>query len=180
PYVFKTTDYGATWKSLANNLPAQGPVHVIREDPENRDLLFAGTEFGLFVSLDGGDAWLPIRKGFPTVPVYDLVIHPRDRDLVIATHGRGVYVLDIKPLEELTAKVLSEPLHLFDVKPATAFQYRPSRGLGASKLYSAPNPDFGAAVYYYLKEKPAEPVKVVIADPLGKVLVTLEGETKPG
>ena len=180
PYVFRTTDFGATWKALTNDLPADGPLNVIREDPENRDLLFVGTELGLFISLNGGANWLPIHKTFPTVPVYDLAIHPRDRDLVVGTHGRGVYIIDIKPLEELTTATVSEPLHVFDIKPATVFSYKQPRGLGASKLFTAPNPDYGAAIYYYLKDKSDEPVKVVIADALGKALVTLDGENKAG
>src|SRR5262249_18069321 len=102
PYVFKTTDHGATCQSLAANLPRGGPVHVIREDPRNRTLLYLGTEFALFFSLDGGKQWRRLLGGFPTVAVHDLVVHPRDRELVIATHGRGVYVLDVAPLQELT------------------------------------------------------------------------------
>jgi photosystem II stability/assembly factor-like uncharacterized protein len=179
PYIFKTTDFGATWKPIANDLPAEGPVHVVREDPENRDLLFVGTEFGLFVSLNGGDNWLPIRNGFPPVPVFDLVIHPRDRELVIGTHGRGVYVLNIKPLEELTSSVVAEPLHLFDIKGATAFAYRPAR-TSSGKTYTAPNPDYGAEIYYYLKEPASEAAKIDIVDPQGKTLVTLEGDAKAG
>src|SRR5262249_57868269 len=88
PYVFKTTDFGATWQSIAANLPADGPVHVIRESSRNRDLLFVGTEFALFASLDGGGSWHRIKAGLPTVAMHDLVIHPRDRELVIGTHGR--------------------------------------------------------------------------------------------
>src|SRR5262249_46126279 len=107
PYVFKTTDFGATWKSLTNNLPPEGPVHVIRESAGNKDLLFVGTEFGLFTSVDGGARWHRLRGGLPTVAVHDLVIHPRDRDLVIGTHGRSVYVMNIAPLEALTPKVLA-------------------------------------------------------------------------
>ena len=106
PYVFKTEDRGKTWKSIAGNLPASGSVHVIRADPRKRDLLFVGTEFGLFVSTDGGRSWQPFGKGLPTVAVHDLVIHPRHRELVIATHGRSIYIVDVAPLEELTAKVL--------------------------------------------------------------------------
>src|SRR5262249_39129090 len=123
PYLFRTTDYGTTWKPLANNLPPGGPVLVVREDPRNRNLLFAGTEFGLFASFNGGTSWYPLRAGLPTVAVHDLLVHPRDRDLVIATHGRGLYVLDVAPLEELTATVLEEDAHLFDVKPAGLFRY---------------------------------------------------------
>ena len=106
PYVFKTTDYGETWQSLVNNLPPAGPVHVIRADARNRNLLYVGTEFGLFLSLDGGASWQRQTHGLPTVPVHDVVVHPRDRELVIGTHGRGIYIMDVAPLQELTAKVL--------------------------------------------------------------------------
>src|SRR5262249_11938888 len=95
PYLCKTTDHGATWVSIASNLPSEGPVRVIREDLRNKQLLFAGTEFGLFVSLNGGASWHRLNNGLPTVAVHDLVIHPRDRELVMATHGRGIFALDI-------------------------------------------------------------------------------------
>src|SRR5262249_12897460 len=123
PYLFRTTDYGATWQALSAGLPAEGPVLVVREDAHNKNLLFAGTEFGLFVSLDAGRSWHRFG-GLPTVAVPDLVIHPRDRDLVIATHGRSLFVLDVAPLEEASADVLQAEAHLFDVKPAVLFQYR--------------------------------------------------------
>lgn len=100
PYVFKTEDGGKSWKSITANLPAEGSVHVIRADPRNRDLLFVGTEFGLFMSQDAGGSWHRFGKGLPTVAVHDLAIHPRDRELVIATHGRGIYIVDIAPLEQ--------------------------------------------------------------------------------
>src|SRR5262249_34523655 len=90
PYVFRTIDYGASWQNITKDLPADGPVLVIREDPRNKDLLFAGTEFGLFVSLDAGSSWQRFKAGLPAVAVHDLVIHPRDRDLVIGTHGRSI------------------------------------------------------------------------------------------
>lgn len=95
PYLFRTTDYGATWQSLVNNLPANGSVHVIREDPRNKDLLYVGTEFALFASLDSGASWHRLRNGLPTIPIHDLFIHPRDRELVIGTHGRSIYVMDV-------------------------------------------------------------------------------------
>ncbi len=94
PYLFRSTDAGRRWTSLAANLPPTGPVHVIREDPVNRDLLYVGTEFGLFISLDGGKHWQK-QTHLPTVPVHDLVVHPRDRELVIGTHGRGIYIMDV-------------------------------------------------------------------------------------
>src|SRR5262249_34299205 len=95
PYIFKTTDFGVTWVPLAANLPADGAVHVLRESSKNRDLLFVGTEFGLYTSLDGGKRWHALKNGIPPgVTVHDLVIHPRERELVIGTHGRSIYVMD--------------------------------------------------------------------------------------
>jgi photosystem II stability/assembly factor-like uncharacterized protein len=180
PYVFRTTDYGITWKPLANNLPAGGPVHVVRADPRNRHLLFAGTEFGLFASFNGGASWHALRAGLPTVAVHDLVIHPRDRELVIATHGRGMYVLDVAPLEELTGAVLEEEAHLFDVKPAGLFHYHGAHNLGNAKAYAAPNPPFGAVLTYFLKEAPASGPRLSIADALGNPVAVLKADAKPG
>jgi hypothetical protein len=149
PYLFKTTDYGATWKSLVNNLPAGGPVHVIKADPRNPNLLYVGTEFGLFISMDAGRSWHK-HPLLPTVPVHDLVVHPRDRELVIATHGRSIYVMDAAPLQDLTPGVLKADVYLFDVKPALAYRPRSFRSLG-SKNYAGPNPPYGSGIYYYLK-----------------------------
>jgi photosystem II stability/assembly factor-like uncharacterized protein len=184
PYVFKTTDFGETWHDLTNNLPKDGPVHVIRESSRNKNLLFAGTEFGLFVSLDGGNRWQRVRNGLPTVAVHDLVIHPRDRELVIGTHGRSIYVLDVAPLEELTPKVLASEAHLFTVKPATTFVYRKAdapENAGAPRMaYVAPNPPYGARVYYYLKETADQPVTLTILDAAGKKVASVPGTKKAG
>jgi photosystem II stability/assembly factor-like uncharacterized protein len=180
PYLFKVTDYGVTWVSITGDLPAEGPVRVVREDLQNKQLLFAGTEFGLYVSLNGGVNWQRLKTGLPTVAVHDLVIHPRDRDLVIGTHGRGIYVLDVAPLENWPAKLLDAPAHLFDVKPATLFQYHGSRGLGSGKNYAAPNPAYGATITYYLREKPVTPVRLTIVDAVGNVVATLNAAQEAG
>ena len=104
PYVFVTHDYGASFQAIANNLPASGNVQVIREDPKNKDLLYVGTEFGLFVSLNGGKEWQKFMNGYPTVRTDDILVHPRDNDLIVATHGRSVWIADdITPLQQLTA-----------------------------------------------------------------------------
>ncbi|HXO18533.1 MAG TPA: hypothetical protein VOA87_01270 [Thermoanaerobaculia bacterium] len=118
PYVYRTADYGKTWKSLAaKNL--RGYCLAIAQDPVDRDLLFLGTEFGLYVSLDGGGSWMPWKHGLPTVSVMELLVHPRDGDLVIATHGRGFYILDdVRPLRSLTEAALKEPIHLFEIPDA--------------------------------------------------------------
>jgi photosystem II stability/assembly factor-like uncharacterized protein len=124
PYVYMTTDAGRSWRSIASNLPEDGPVRVIREDVKNRNLLFLGTEFAAFVTLNRGAEWLRLMNGMPTVAVADLVVHPRDRDLIAGTHGRSAYVMDISPLQELTEDVLAADVHLFPVENATAFRYR--------------------------------------------------------
>ncbi len=180
PYLFRTADRGKTWQAITANLPAEGPVHVIRADPRNRDLLFVGTEFGLFVSLDAGGRWHRFGKGLPTVAVHDLAIHPRDRDLVIATHGRGVYVVDVAPLQQLTPAVLAEPVHLFEVKPAAAFKIQPGKGNLPAKSYVAPNPEYGAAIWYWLKERARQPGTLTITDPAGKEVLRTEVKGEPG
>ena len=110
-YLLKTTDFGETWKPITKGLPQEaGAVHVIREHPKNPNLLFVGTEFGLYVSFDAGANWQELKNNLPRVPVDDIQIHPRDNDLILATHGRSVWILDdISPLEQMTAKVAASP-----------------------------------------------------------------------
>jgi photosystem II stability/assembly factor-like uncharacterized protein len=181
PYVFKTTDYGASWTRLAGNLPEEGPVHVIRESAKNKDLLFAGTEFGLFATLDGGKRWHHLKNGLPPmVTVHDLVIHPRDRELVIGTHGRSIYVIDIAPLEELTTKTLTSDAHLFNMKPALAVKPREPETPAGAKEYKAPNPPFGAVISFYLKTPLAQPVSVAVTDASGKAIANLTGAKTAG
>jgi hypothetical protein len=150
PYVFRSTDFGLHWTSLAANLPDGGPVHVIREDPVNRDLLYVGTEFGLFVSLDGGKSWHK-QKHLPTVPVHDLVIHPRERELVIGTHGRAIWIMDVLPLQELTVRALEKDLHLCSIRPASAHRQLARENLGI-KNFSGTNAPYGAVIYAYCRE----------------------------
>jgi photosystem II stability/assembly factor-like uncharacterized protein len=178
PYLFRTIDYGKTWEPLAANPPADAPVYVVRESSRNRDLLFVGTETGLHVSLDGGKRWQRLCRGLPTVPVYDLVIHPRDRELIIATHGRSLYVLDIAPLEGLTSKVLAAEVHLFEVRPAVAF--RPRKEVIYNTAYVAPNPPYGAALWYYLRDTPAQAPKLTITDRMGRAVASLVAPAQPG
>ena len=179
PYVFKTTDFGATWKNITHNLPAHGPVHVIRESSRNKDLLFAGTEFGLFVSLNAGEHWYRFKAGLPTVAVHDLVIHPRERDLVIGTHGRSVWVMDISPLEELSPATLARDYHFFNVRPAVAYAQKKSED-AATKSFVAANPAYGASLSLYFRSPPKGDAKLSIVDPAGKTLTTLKVEPKAG
>lgn len=150
PHLYVTLDAGETWESIAATLPDDHPVRVIREDVGNENLLFAGTEFGAFVSLDRGARWMPLDNGLPTVAVADLVVHPRDGDLIAGTHGRSAYVMDITPLQQLTDQVAAVDLHLFDIEDAVAFRYRvysDDQFLG-EKRWVADNPPYGATISY--------------------------------
>ncbi len=152
PYVFKTTDFGRTWTSLVTP-QLRGWALVIEQDTVKRDLLFLGTEFGLYVSLDGGKNWLEFRHGVPTVSVMDLALHPREGDLVIGTHGRSAFILDdIAPLRELSPSVLAEPVHLFPIRPAQQHLRAPEVGgfgLGHGEFRGANRP-YGALITYSL------------------------------
>jgi len=160
PYLYKTTDYGATWTSLAGGL-AEGPVNVVREDPKNPKLLFAGTDLGLYVSLDGGAAWLKLKADLPTQPVHDLKIHPRENDLIVATHGRGAYIADIKGLQELTPEVLARDAHLFGIDPKIRWVGQVRRESGSSNFAGESEPS-GMAISYLLKAKPQAGIKVQV------------------
>lgn len=158
PYLLKSTDKGKTWISIANNLPERGSVHCIAEDHINKDLLFVGTEFGIFVTLNGGKEWIQMKGGLPTVAVRDIAIQKRENDLVIATFGRGFYILDdYTPLRTLSDEIMNKEAHLFAVK--NALLYVPSRPIGlrekgflGESYFIAPNPEFGAIFTYYMKE----------------------------
>jgi photosystem II stability/assembly factor-like uncharacterized protein len=184
PYLFVTRDYGATWTSIVNNLPATGTVNVVREDAKNKELLYVGTEFGLYVSIDAGKDWKPFMSGLPTVRVDDILVHPRDNDLIIGTHGRGIYILDdVTPLQQLTSgKVLDKDAFLFDVRPGTQWlnDLRLSRYTGGAKLFRGNNPQPGTAISYYLKTIPTGDVKIAISDYTGKVIRNIIGTKEVG
>jgi photosystem II stability/assembly factor-like uncharacterized protein len=180
PYVYKSLDYGATWQLVAGNLPVEGPVHVIREDSRNRQLLYAGTEFGAFVSLDGGARWNRLTVNLPTVAVHDLLVHPRDRELVIGTHGRSLYVVDVAPLQDWSSGTGQIGLFFFDVKPAMVFEPQGSHLLAGTKTFAAPNPSYGATLRYFLREKSKSPVRLTVADALGNKVASLEASIEAG
>ncbi len=146
--------------ALTLGLPA-GPVNVVREDPKNPMLLFAGTDFGVYVSFDGGKAWLKMKGDMPTQPIHDLKIHPREADLIVATHGRGAYIADIKPLQEITPEVLAKDVHLFAVEAKVRWVGRDRRESSSSN-FSGESESPGLAISYLLKAKPKEGVKVQV------------------
>jgi hypothetical protein len=159
PYLLKSTDAGKTWNSIAGNLPENGTVLAFAEDPENANLLFAGTEFGAFFTIDGGAHWVQFKGGLPTIAVRDMKIQEREGDLVIATFGRGFYVLDdISVLRQTKAESLQQSAALFPVKDSLMYIERhplggPNKGYQGAAFYTAENPPYGAVFTAYLKEK---------------------------
>jgi photosystem II stability/assembly factor-like uncharacterized protein len=189
PYVLKSTDYGKTWTSIASNLPVSS-VQVIREHPRAPSLLFVGNEIGAYYSSNGGKSWSKLQYNLPTVPVHDMRIHARENDLVIGTHGRGIFIIDdITPIEHLADVARSDRLYLFPVKPATIFNYNTSipggaRGAGAlgERSFSAPNPPFGTTFTYYLKDSVPKGRELTLAifDSAGKTIRDVTVNTKAG
>ncbi|MDB4881198.1 MAG: hypothetical protein JWL60_2644, partial [Gemmatimonadetes bacterium] len=179
PYLYMTADNGRTFRSIAANLPSGGPdfVHVIREDPENPQLLFAGTDVGVYLSTNRGGSWQRFMNGLPTVPVHDLRIHPRDHELIAGTHGRSIWIVDIAPLQRMVDSVRSRPVALF--APRVAFQYGQGPVEGhepGHQLFEAPSPAYGADIWYRTTGGTrGDTVRLVITDASGDTVRTLTG-----
>ena len=196
PYVLKTTDWGATWTSVSGDLPDGGPVYDVTEDPSNPALLFAGTETGVFASVDRGQTWRRLGDGLPTVPVYDLIIHPRERDLIAATHGRSIWILDdITPLEQMTDAVLAADAHMFENPLATKWHGISRGATRGHMLFMGRNPltiaarepgnspsDLvnSAAIDFWLKAAPSGPVQIEVTDLAGEKRYTAEVDGHAG
>jgi len=182
PYVFVTRDYGATWTSISSNLP-EGNVNVIREDPKNGNLLYLGTEYAFYVSLNGGREWKRFMNGLPTVRIDDILVHPRENDLIVGTHGRSIYIMDdITPLQQLTNAVQAADAYVFDVRPNVQWltDTMLSRGVGGAKHFRGENPQDGAAISYYLKSVPQGDVSITITDVTGRVVWEQAGPKEVG
>lgn len=177
PFVYKTTDFGESWTSIANNLPAE-PINVIREHHKNPNLLFVGTDFAVYVSIDGGKSWTKMKNNMPTQPVHDLAIHPRENDLIVATHGRGIYIADISPLAEMTPEVMAKDVFMFDIESKIRWVNN-IMNASSSSNFAGESESRTIPVYYYLKSKPAEAPKLTIYQ--GNVVVSeYTGTTDPG
>ncbi len=160
PYILKSTDRGRTWQSITGDLPARDTVLTLSEDHERQGLLFAGTEFGVYFTIDGGQKWVRLKGGIPTISVRDLEIQRRENDLVVGTFGRGIYILDdYTALRDVSDELLAKEAHVFPVKSALRFIQRTrlgdwsGRGSQGASYFAAPNPPFGAVFTYYLKDK---------------------------
>ena len=172
-YVYRSTDFGQTWTSIAGSLPAGRVARTIREDAKNANLLYLATEFGAFVSIDAGARWVPFGANLPTLAINDLMVHPRDNDLILATHGRGVWILDsASALQELTPAVATSRAALFSVKPATLIRYTNLKAHMGDMVFRGENPAAGGIIDYWLGATPSE-LSVTIQNAAGKVINTV-------
>ena len=182
PYIFVTRDLGETWTPLAATLPP-GNVNVVKEDPRSRTLLYAGTEYGFFVSLNGGREWTRFMNGLPTVRVDDVLVHPRDNDLILGTHGRSIWIIDdITALQQLSEETMKAEAHLFDIRPATAWITDIQKAILAegAKHFRGQNPQRGTAISYWLRDDAAADVRVAISDVTGREIRVLNGSAAAG
>lgn len=182
PLVWCTEDSGRTWRSVAGDLPQEDPVRVIAEHPGQPRVLFAGTEGGLFASFDQGQHWKPFG-GLPPAPVDDLAFQARERDLIVATHGRSLYVLDdLGALGECSEEILAKEAHLFTLRPVKAVSLLPSNKDSSGKVgaFRGANPPEGLPITFWLKAFTGEDPSIVISDGQGQTVATLKGSGKPG
>ncbi len=190
PYLYKTDNYGKSWTSISRGLPEDSYAIVVREDPDKKGFLVVGTETGLFYSNNNGEKWEQLKSNFPTAPVFDLKFAKKNHDLVVATHGRGIFICDnISPLEEIPEKSNTN-FKMFSVLPSYLYNIWYKGGLNKSGKYTAPNPPAGAVIDYFIKDsikatkaeklKHESPVKIVITDSKGAVVDTLYGTEHKG
>jgi photosystem II stability/assembly factor-like uncharacterized protein len=173
PYLFKTADFGKTWKSLSTELPQDVYLHAVREDPTRKGMLYLGTERGVAYSVDDGASWQQLKQNLPTVPVHDLVI--KDNDLVIGTHGRSIWIFDdLTPIRNLSPDVSNQDVYLFPAQDAIRYRYH----FGGMTDDGEPNPPQGATLHYYLKKKPQGEIKIEIIDAKGTTVDTLKSKSE--
>ena len=183
PFVYRTGDYGASWKLITNGIPHSmlSYAHCIREDTVKRGLLFLGTENAVYVSFDDGENWQPLQNNLPHAPVYWLVVQEHFNDLVIATYGRGAWILDdITPLREMTSQVLNADAHLFPVRQVYRFRSITAPATPYDDLTVGENPPYGADINYFLKSAPTGNVAITIQDSKGQTVRTLQGPKNAG
>jgi photosystem II stability/assembly factor-like uncharacterized protein len=173
-YLYASADGGNTWRSISEGLPKGQVVNTVTEDPKNPNVLYAGTEFGLFVTPDRGGSWDRIRANLPTVPVHEIVIHPRDNDMIVATHGRSLWILDDATPIQQAAEARRADAFLFDIRPAMQFNLANDRGFMTDKPFRGRNPDYGALVTYHLRSEPKQ-LALRIQDASGTTVREISG-----
>jgi len=181
-FLYRTDDFGATWKSISGNLPSQ-PINVVFEDQKNPNLLFVGNDTGVFVSMSGGETWVKMNNNMPNVPVHDLLVHPRDNDLVVGSYGRGLFITSINALQQLNETILASDVHLFEVKPTVQRVVRAFAAndyLFGQRNSQTPNEPNGMIIQYYLKAETSAKPAIIISDSKGKEVARLTGAGKTG
>lgn len=179
-HLFRSADRGRTWTSIVGDLPDGRVVRTVREDPRNANVLYVGTEFGVFVSVDRGAHWVEIKNNMPRVAINDLMIHPRDNDLILATHGRGIWILDsVSSLQELTPQVMTAGAGLFSIRPAAMIRFAQPKAHAGDMIFRGENPPAGAIVDYYLGRAGAQ-VALGVHDASGALITALEPLRTPG
>jgi hypothetical protein len=181
PMLYRTTDFGKTWTSIASNLVAS-PINVVVQDRKNANLLVVGNDVGVWVSIDAGATWTRLRANLPTVAVHDLTIHPRENDLVLGTYGRGLFVADITPLQELSTEVLAKPFHLFNPEARTPYNFRAQGNfhLFGNAFIEVPNEPDAILITYYLRAKADTGARVTVFDIKGEQVAQLKGPSEAG
>jgi photosystem II stability/assembly factor-like uncharacterized protein len=184
PYIFVTSDFGRTWRNITSDLPEFGSTYIIREDPQEQNLLFVGTEFGLYVSFNGGVSWTPWKSNLPMSAVRSMVIQARDRELVVGTFGRSLWIADIAALEQ-AAEANGKPAFLFQSKDAVAYNIRYTYGatieeLNGDLFFRADNPPYGTTIYYSLRDTVPGGVLINISNPKNKVIRRIQGPGTTG
>ena len=183
PFVYKTTDYGTTWRAITTGIPTSmlSYVHWLEEDPVRQGLLYLGTENAIYVSFDDGDHWQPLQTNLPHAPVYGIVVQEHFNDLVIGTYGRGFWILDdITPLQQLTPEVLASAAHLFPPRAAYRFREITTSSAPWDDTTFGQDAPYGASINYYLQAASAEAVTITILDEQGAVVRTLTGPQASG
>jgi hypothetical protein len=183
PWVYRTSDYGRTWRLITSGLD-KTPLsfaHVVREDPVRRGLLYLGLENGLFVSFDDGEHWQPLQTNLPHAPVYGIVVQEHFNDLVVGTYGRGFWIMDdLTPLQQLTTEVAAKPVHLFRQRPAYRFRLAEAPFAALYDAVEGRNPPYGAGINYWLGNEASDSVTITISDATGAVVRTLKGPKARG
>jgi hypothetical protein len=176
-WLFVTHDLGKTWEDISGGL--MNPLFDVEEDPDNANVLYIAGDYGIHVSIDKGKTWTPFSTSAPNVIVRDAAIQKRDRDLVIGTYGRGIYIADIAPLKEMNADVLAKDAYLFDPEEVIRWNRYRREGEQYGEFAKIDNPPIGSTLYYYLKGEP-KAVKLVIKDLEGTLIQELSGTAKKG
>lgn len=180
--LWRSDDFGASWTMITGDLPANRVLRTVREDPRNPNLLWLGAELGLYFSIDGGQRWIELKNNMPTMAFNDLVIHPRDNDLVLGTHSRGIWILDnVNAIQELTPQVLASAAHLFTIEPAHQIRYSSELAHTGDMFFRGDNPPDGAIIDYWLGSvQDAGAVAISVHDAAGREITTVDAVRNPG